>query len=83
MCRDLEYKLGPGAENSFLTYVQKRMEMPFFANARTVRNAIDLARMRAAVRLFGEKMEKSSDGISLPRSIYLPIRRRIVPFSSG
>jgi len=63
MCRDLEYKLGPGAENSFLTYVQKRMEMPFFANARTVRNAIDLARMRAAVRLFGEKMEKSSDGM--------------------
>ena len=37
--------------------------MPFFSNARTVRNAIDLARMRAAVRVFNEKMDPSSNGI--------------------
>ena len=37
--------------------------MPFFSNARTVRNAIDLARMRAAVRVFNEKMAEGSDGV--------------------
>ena len=39
------------------------MTMPFFSNARTVRNAIDLARMRAAVRVFNEKTAPGSDGL--------------------
>ena len=56
MCRELEYELGPGAEEALLAYMGKRMTMPFFANARTVRNAIDLARMRCAIRLFNEKV---------------------------
>ena len=46
-----------------LQYITKRMTMPFFSNARTVRNAIDLARMRAAVRVFNEKMAEGSDGV--------------------
>ena len=62
MCRELEYELGPGAEEAFRQYMGFRMRMPFFSNARTVRNAIDLARMSAAVRLFNEKMDPSSDG---------------------
>merc|ERR1711988_581132 len=62
MCRELEYNLAPGAEEAMLAYMQKRMTMPFFANARTVRNAIDLARMAAAIRLFNEKMSPTSDG---------------------
>ena len=56
MCRELEYNLAPGAEEAMLAYMTKRMSMPFFANARTVRNAIDLARMSAAIRLFNEKV---------------------------
>jgi len=63
MCRELEYEFGPGAEEAFKTYITARMEMPFFANARTVRNAIDLARMRAAIRIFNEKIQPTSDGI--------------------
>merc|ERR1719231_2031452 len=39
------------------------MRMPFFSNARTVRNAIDLARMSSAVRVFNEKMSPSSNGM--------------------
>jgi len=62
MCRELEYDLGQGAEEALLAYMGKRMTMPFFANARTVRNAIDLARMRCAIRLFNEKMSPTSDG---------------------
>merc|ERR1719393_669296 len=48
MCRELEYELAPGAEEAMQAYMTKRMTMPFFANARTVRNAIDLARMSPA-----------------------------------
>merc|ERR1712070_795687 len=62
MCRELEYSLTPGSDVVFKQYIAKRMEMPFFSNARTVRNAIDLARMSAAIRLFNEKMSPASDG---------------------
>ena len=37
MCRELEYNLGPGAEEALRAYMAQRMQMPFFANARTVR----------------------------------------------
>jgi len=62
MARELEYTFKDGALEAFRNYISKRIEMPFFANARTVRNAIDLARMRSAVRLFNEKMSPNSDG---------------------
>ena len=63
MCRELEYNLAPDAVDAFRTYITKRMTMPFFSNARTVRNAIDLARMRAAIRIFNEKTAAGSDGM--------------------
>jgi probable Rubsico expression protein CbbX len=62
MCRELEYIMGDGAVEGLKEYLAKRIELPFFANARTVRNAIDLARMRAAIRIFNEKMADGSDG---------------------
>ena len=36
----------------FADYIVRRMQLPFFANARSIRNAIDRARMRQANRLF-------------------------------
>ena len=63
MCRELEYEMDETAVSAFRQYITKRMTMPFFSNARTVRNAIDLARMRAAVRIFNEKMADGSDGV--------------------
>uniref|UniRef100_A0A7S3ATG2 CbbX AAA lid domain-containing protein n=1 Tax=Haptolina ericina TaxID=156174 RepID=A0A7S3ATG2_9EUKA len=63
MCRELEYDMGPDAEAAMVAYMTKRMTMPFFSNARTVRNAIDLARMRAAIRVFNEKISPYSDGL--------------------
>ena len=63
MCRELEYIMGDGAVEGLKEYLAKRIELPFFANARTVRNAIDLARMRAAIRIFNEKMDPSSNGM--------------------
>merc|ERR1719426_556034 len=63
MCRELEYNLADDAIDALREYLAKRIEMPFFANARTIRNAIDLARMRAAIRIFNEKMADGSDGV--------------------
>ena len=40
------YRFSPEAEDAFQSYIERRMEQPRFANARSVRNAID--RQRAA-----------------------------------
>ena len=63
MCRELEYDMDPSAVDAFRAYISKRMTMPFFSNARTVRNAIDLARMRMSVRIYNEKTSPGSDGM--------------------
>ena len=52
MLRDLNYEFSPEAERTFQEYIERRMEMPHFANARSIRNAIDRARLRQANRLF-------------------------------
>jgi probable Rubsico expression protein CbbX len=52
MLAKLNYDLTPGAEAAFREYLELRMRQPQFSNARSVRNAIDRARMRQATRLF-------------------------------
>ncbi len=47
-----QYRFSPDAERAFREYVIRRMQMPRFANARSVRNALDRARLRQANRLF-------------------------------
>ena len=39
-------------EEAFAEYIQLRMRLPHFANARSIRNALDRARLRQANRLF-------------------------------
>jgi len=46
------YELSDEAEDVFRQYLERRMQQPRFANARSVRNAIDRARLRQASRLF-------------------------------
>jgi probable Rubsico expression protein CbbX len=46
------YELTPDAEVALVRYVEERMGRPRFANARSIRNAIDRARLRQADRLF-------------------------------
>jgi probable Rubsico expression protein CbbX len=46
------YHFGAGAREAFERYIALRMQQPHFANARSVRNALDRARLRAASRLF-------------------------------
>ena len=46
------YRFSEEATAAFADYIHRRMQLPFFANARSIRNAIDRARMRQANRLF-------------------------------
>src|SRR3977135_1424916 len=49
------YSFAPGARATFEEYLTARIRQPHFANARSVRNALDRARLRQASRLFADK----------------------------
>lgn len=51
MCDGLGYRFSDEARALFGDYLRKRREQPWFANARSVRNAIERARLRQARRL--------------------------------
>jgi probable Rubsico expression protein CbbX len=55
MLEQQNYRFGPGAREAFAEYVSHRIPQPHFANARSVRNALDRARLRQASRLFADK----------------------------
>jgi probable Rubsico expression protein CbbX len=49
------YRFGPAAREAFGEYLSLRIQQAHFANARSVRNALDRARLRQASRLFAER----------------------------
>lgn len=49
------YQFGDGAAQAFDSYLQRRIALPHFANARSVRNALDRIRLRQASRLFADR----------------------------
>lgn len=55
MLGEWNYHFDPGAAQAFREYLQVRRTRPHFANARSVRNALDRIRMRQALRLFEER----------------------------
>ncbi len=57
------YRFSPDGEKAFEEYIRLRMTLEYFANARSVRNALDRARLRQANRLFtqGKKTLTSID----------------------
>ena len=52
MLKEQNYRFSPQAREAFVRYLDARMQQPYFSNARSVRNALDRARLRQAVRLF-------------------------------
>jgi len=52
MLERMQYRLSDGARTALHEYVGRRMTQPRFANARSIRNALDRARLRQASRLF-------------------------------
>lgn len=67
MLEEQQYKLGQDADKVLLNYAKKRMSLPHFANARSIRNAIDRARMRQANRIFSsrEKILTKADLVTI------------------
>nr|YP_010618668.1 Rubisco expression protein [Rhodomelopsis africana]WAX02681.1 Rubisco expression protein [Rhodomelopsis africana] len=67
MLEEQQYKFAPDADEILLNYAERRMKQPHFANARSIRNAIDRARMRQANRIFssGDKMLTKLDLITI------------------
>ena len=52
------YSFSDKASICFEDYIERRKKLPFFANARSIRNALDRIRLRQANRLFSRKGEK-------------------------
>ena len=55
MLDEQQYQLTPQAEVALARYLEKRKEKPLFANARSLKNALDRARMRQANRIFDSR----------------------------
>ena len=51
MLREQQYELSPDGAAAFRAYLDLRMSQPRFANARSVRNALERARLRQAARI--------------------------------
>jgi probable Rubsico expression protein CbbX len=59
------YKLDEEAQQAFAKYLHLRKQQPHFANARSVRNALERARLRQASRLFANPdKELTADDLS-------------------
>nr|YP_010850997.1 Rubisco expression protein [Aphanocladia stichidiosa]WGH13939.1 Rubisco expression protein [Aphanocladia stichidiosa] len=67
MLEEQQYQFAKDADEVLLDYADRRMKQPHFANARSIRNAIDRARMRQANRIFssGDKILTKSDLITI------------------
>jgi probable Rubsico expression protein CbbX len=55
MLDEQHYRFDDGARLAFEEYLALRIRQPHFANARSVRNALDRARLRQASRLFADR----------------------------
>jgi probable Rubsico expression protein CbbX len=55
MLERMQYKLSAPAAQALREYIALRCRLPHFANARSIRNALDRARLRQANRLFSER----------------------------
>jgi probable Rubsico expression protein CbbX len=57
------YRLSEGAKAALADYLTRRRRQPQFANARSLRNALDRARLRQAVRLFSRGSGLTADDL--------------------
>jgi probable Rubsico expression protein CbbX len=51
---EMNYRFSPASREAFARYIAARKKQPHFANGRSVRNALDRARLRQANRLVAE-----------------------------
>ncbi len=55
MLAAMNYRFGQDGRKVFAEYLERRLAQPHFANARSVRNALDRMRLRQASRLFADR----------------------------
>lgn len=55
MLKQMQYTLSSGAEAALRDYIERRQAQPNFSNARSIRNALDRARLRQASRLVAQR----------------------------
>ena len=60
MLERMQYVLDEGAAQALREYISLRRTQPRFSNARSIRNALDRARLRQASRLFERRSEPLS-----------------------
>jgi len=60
MLEEQHYEFSDDAEKAFRSYIELRMQQPRFANARSVRNALERARLRQAARIVANPGHKLS-----------------------
>ena len=60
MLAQLSYRFSPEAEQAFAHYIDLRRTLNHFANARSIRNALDRSRLRQANRLFANAHKQLS-----------------------
>jgi len=58
-----DYRLDEEAKGALVEYIGLRREQPHFANARSIRNALDRARLRQASRLFAGAVPVSREAL--------------------
>jgi probable Rubsico expression protein CbbX len=61
MIAGMNYRFGDGAREVFSEYLARRLTQPHFANARSVRNALDRMRLRQASRLFADRYRELTE----------------------
>ena len=64
MLERMGYCFDAGACTAFAQYLERRMARPHFANARSVRNALDRARLRHASRIFADLGEADREALT-------------------
>jgi probable Rubsico expression protein CbbX len=64
MLAQQNYRLSPAAREALVAYVAARKTQPHFANARSIRNALDRARLRQANRMLASTAPVSLDELS-------------------
>jgi probable Rubsico expression protein CbbX len=63
MLDEQNYQFTDDAEKAFLEYIERRVERPRFAYGRSIRNALDRARMRQAGRLYDRRDELTREDL--------------------
>jgi probable Rubsico expression protein CbbX len=61
MLATMNYRFGEGSREVFGDYLTRRLKLPHFANARSVRNALDRMRLRQASRLFADRYRELTE----------------------